>query len=188
MIIVIKHIIGEAIEIIDLILDIKKGIKYKRVLYYDKNNVLNSIEGKIVIEGLGHYNTIGVKYSWNFKKYKQVFVGYEIELTRKLCNLNKAIIMDWYKVILVGKFNNNIPSFSYIFPTTDTSLFIEETILVKDEDEFDNNKYKILELRLLQRLYMYSIKDYKILRIEKNCISMNRYIRIFIIQNLLVLV
>ena len=44
--------------------------KYKKVFYYDKNNILNSIEGKVVIEGLGHYNPIGVKYSWNFKKYK----------------------------------------------------------------------------------------------------------------------
>lgn len=171
------HIIGEVINIIDIISEYNKiGKKYKKVFYYDKNNILNSIEGKVVIEGLGHYNPIGVKYSWNFKKYKQVFVGYEIELETKLLNLDHAIIMDWYKIIMVGRFDNNIPSFSYIFPISENSLFIEETILVLEEEEFNKDKYKLLELRLLERLYRYGIKDYKILKIEKNCINMNRYI------------
>jgi lycopene cyclase-like protein len=163
------HILGEAIEINDI-------KNHKQVLYYDKANTLHTIEGKIVLEGLGHYNPIGVKYLNNFNKYKQVFVGYEIELNHKLSNINKAIIMDWYKLILVSRYDNNIPSFSYIFPINDNKLFIEETILVIEEEKFSSDTYKLLELRLLERLYRYGIKDYNILKMERNCINMNRYI------------
>lgn len=163
------HIIGEVIEINDF-------STYKQVIYYDKSNTLHTIEGKIVLEGLGNYNPIGVKYSRNFIKYKQVFVGYELEINHKLTNLNKAIIMDWYKIIMVGRFDNNIPSFSYIFPLGENKLFVEETILVLEEDKFTSEIYKLLELRLLERLYKYGIKNYNILKIEKNCINMNRYI------------
>lgn len=153
--------------------------KHKNALNYSvsyfNNDIMYYTKCKIVLEGSGNYKSIGIKYDDNIKRFKQKFVGYEIKL-KENHNINKAILLDWYnpyqqKSSNYKKFNK--PTFCYILPISENTLFVEETILVSDKNR---DTYQDLESKLEKRLYDYGFKKYNIIRKEKNEIYLNRTI------------
>lgn len=140
-----------------------------KIVYYKRDNKTSKIKCKLIIEGSGHQQSIGVNYLYNYSIYYQTFVGYKIK-TLKPHKFNKVVLMDWYKP------NNSKgpPSFCYFIPYQENILLVEETILCHPKSE--ESYYDYLEERLCKRLTDYKIEYSEIILIEKNSISINRFI------------
>ncbi|VVU94497.1 Lycopene cyclase protein [seawater metagenome] len=142
--------------------------KDKKKVIYLKNNKKKVLFGKLIIEGTGHLKPIGIRYLLDYPKSYQTFVGYKIE-TVEPHGFSKVILMDWYDT----EIGNCPSSFCYFIPYSKTVLFAEETILCNNSHE---KYHKILESRLKKRLDDYKLNIKKVIFIEKNIISMNRFV------------
>ena len=136
-----------------------QNYKNHKIIYFYQKEILNSVESKFVIEGIGYRKPIGLNYISPNTFYKQVFVGYKIKIKH---TQEKVILMDWKPK------NNDIKSFCYIVPYDEDKLLVEETILVCKE--LLPKYYDILEERLKDRIKNY---DYELIEIEKNTIILN---------------
>ena len=149
------------------VIDIQKNNRLSNVLYYS-DNILKSLQSKIVIEATGHHSPIGVSYPKYNINY-QVFYGKEINCYYPH-GIKDVILLDWYN----PHKNNNIPSFAYIIPLNSYTILIEETILITNN--ISDSLYDYLESRLNKRIKDYKISIKKVVRIEKNTIILNRTI------------
>ncbi len=149
--------------------EIKENLDGTRTVLFNKNDSINC---KLVIEGTGHLKPIGIKYLFKFPMVYQTFIGYKIRTT-KPHNINKVILMDWYDT----KINKDVPSsFCYFIPYSENVLFAEETILCHYGNDKRDSYIEVLEERLKKRLIDYKIEYDDIIFIEKDMISLSRFI------------
>ena len=145
----------------------------------------NVLTAKIIIDGSGKHGpinssfidytkgiTIKKNYSLNSLNsfnnlYKQYFIGIKIKT-------NPHNIKN---VILIDKFVDDsckTPSFGYIIPYDDTTLLVEETVLVAKY--FDTCEYSVLLERLVKRLKNYNITILEQIKVEVDSIPLNNHI------------
>ena len=159
----------------------------KSIYYYNKHKILHSIISKFVIEGIGNYRPIGIRYRSPYNIYKQSFVGYKIRLGCSLKSVglhDRCVLVNWFNKNIIDDhtIKNNIkPSFCYIVPQDDNTLLLEETILILSDKEIDKygsliDIYTILEYRLNKRIKMIGFNDIEIIGKETNTIVMNKSI------------
>lgn len=129
---------------------------HSEVSYHNAGEIF-SVSARMVVDSSGHYSqfldysTMGstdAPHRGGQRKW-QSFYGEELEFDKPHCyDLGKMILFDWRNDHLSEAQKAEVPSFAYILPIDEHTLFIEETVLVSDD------KYPVdrLKARLQQRV------------------------------------
>ncbi len=143
----------------------KKGVEFitKKVRNIERDHVICDdgvkYKAKYVVDCSGHFNNMTHYEEGQSTPAMQIFYGEVFKVKKHDYPLDTFVLMDFRYTE-----NEEIPTFVYVMPIDETTLFMEETILVTKKKV----SYQVLKNKLYDRIKRYGIEKLETVEVEED--------------------